>query len=187
MAVKSMKITRGWQESAFKTVQRPSHPNLVPLECAYLDKDTVLAGINYIHTELKIQHGAIVADNVLLNRDGNIKIANIGESMLNGKSVDDRRKDHRALGLIMVQLMEPRTHITDPTTLKLQHPERWDSQIRDFLMQTELATSRSLAEHEFLERGKASQWFRQHVYITESTMFRDWELLDSDIKDIQFE
>jgi len=56
------------------------------------------------------------------------------------------RKDLQAVGLIMMELMEPDTSMLFPETITLKDPEKWPDQtgIKAFLAATETASLNSL-------------------------------------------
>ena len=65
--------------------------------------------------------------------------------MLEGISSDTQTQDdYKALGLLMVRLMEPGTSHTNPDTLELREPQKWDSAIKSFLRETALSAGDKL-------------------------------------------
>ncbi|KAE8155559.1 hypothetical protein BDV40DRAFT_306893 [Aspergillus tamarii] len=64
----------------------------------------VLEGLQYIHSELRMSHGAINPSNILLTWKGEVKIVNIGDSMLNGRTLRDRDLDLKAVGSMVIGL-----------------------------------------------------------------------------------
>ena len=90
----------------------------------------------------------------LLTRD---TVANIGDSMIDKRTLNKEmeRKDIQALGLIMMELMEPDTSMLFPETITLKDPEKWPERtgIKAFLAATETASLdslRSVPLHAFL-------------------------------------
>ena len=74
--------------------------------------------------------------------------------MLKGKSSgNEAQNDYRALGLLMVKLMEPDTSLANPDTLELQNPDEWDSAIKDFLGKTAKSPGKELRKV-----GSATSW-----------------------------
>ncbi len=67
-------------------------------------------------------------------------VANVGESMLRGclSNEQHERKDIKDVGLMMMEMMEPETSLTNPESLSLRVPEKWEEAtgIRDFLNAT---------------------------------------------------
>ena len=67
--------------------------------------------------------------------------AEIGPAMLRGTPVQEGgRVDYRALGLLMIRLMEPSTSMLDPETLSLSKPDLWDDRVKGFLAKTSSAS-----------------------------------------------
>lgn len=64
--------------------------------------------------------------------------------MLANLSVTQEQKDIHALGLVMVQLMELSTSISNPESLCLQNPEKWDQGIKIFLEKTAISSREDL-------------------------------------------
>ena len=61
------------------------------------------------------------------------------ERLLRGK-----QQDFRALGLLMVQLMEWGTSLRSPDSFTLQDPNKWEEPIKSFLQKTQPATGEEL-------------------------------------------
>jgi len=59
-------------------------------------------------------------------------------------STHSSHQDIRALGLLMIQLMEIGTSLKDPQTLELQDPGRWDENIKIFLRNTAVLEGKEL-------------------------------------------
>ncbi len=98
-----------------------------------------------MHKELQLYHGDLHCGNILVSKEGRIKIGNgsapqarldaadsnvalnVGDSMIEGRviSKDMAHKNLRGLGLIMVELMEPKTSTLNPDSIILQQPEKW--------------------------------------------------------------
>ena len=70
--------------------------------------------------------------------------------MLRGRITDEQqeRKDVRDVGLMMIEMMEPETSLTDPETSSLRYPEKWEEAtgIKSFLCATETSSLQGL-EH----------------------------------------
>lgn len=68
--------------------------------------------------------------------------------MLEKKSInrEKEKEDIRALGLVMVELMEPDTSMLYPDSLSLQRPEEWrdNTGIKEFLAATETSSLEDL-------------------------------------------
>ncbi|KAL2049561.1 hypothetical protein ABVK25_010140 [Lepraria finkii] len=127
-------------------IQSTPYGGLASYQIAVVCKE-VLKGIQHIHTELKILHGSINTNSIMVDRDGNVKLANIGPSMLRGAvSSHHEQEDLRALGLLMVQLMELDTSLQAPDSLELKNPDIWDEQIVKFLKKTASCSRETLQE-----------------------------------------
>jgi hypothetical protein len=70
--------------------------------------------------------------------------------MLRGRSTDEQqeRKDVKDVGLMMIEMMEPETSLTDPETSSLRYPEKWQDAtgIKSFLCATKTSSLQDL-EH----------------------------------------
>ncbi len=79
-----------------------------------------------------------------LKRDGAVKLANVGDAMLNDVKIseDTERKDVCTVGLVMKELMEPETSLQNPDSIVLKYPENWPDGwgIRTFLKATQSST-----------------------------------------------
>ena len=49
---------------------------------------------------------------------------------------ESKQEDVRALGLLMVRLMEIDTSLKAPRSLELQNPELWNTRTKDFMART---------------------------------------------------
>ena len=83
-----------------------------------------------------------------LKRDGAVKLANVGDAMLNDVKIseDTERKDVCTMGLVMKELMEPETSLQNSDSIVLKYPENcpdgWG--IRTFLEATQSSTLNEL-------------------------------------------
>ena len=78
--------------------------------------------------------------------------ADIGKSMLNNvASSGNEQQDCRALGLLMVRLMEHGTSLQNPDLGELQHPELWNDNITSFLQKTTHCSAEILLKVYFLK------------------------------------
>lgn len=146
------------------------------------------------------------ADSVIFTRDGPIKIrkqlARLGVSRLTPSSehgpCDAQERsvhgqwegDVRALGTLMVWMMEPGTSMQDPTSLRLRHPARWEDHTREFLARTSASAAelrrvecsglqRKLLltyQEPLLKYAKGTQIFRNLIMIKEKSIDKEWEL-----------
>ncbi|KAI9753301.1 MAG: hypothetical protein M4579_005220 [Chaenotheca gracillima] len=120
-------------------IQASPRGNLTEYEIAAVCKE-VLQGLDYLHRELRVIHGDLNCNNILLARDG----PNAGTSMLQASGVVDVSVDLRSLGLVMMRLMELGTSMKWPDDLELQHPENWSQEARSFLQKTKSSNCSSL-------------------------------------------
>ncbi|OAX78363.1 hypothetical protein ACJ72_07333 [Emergomyces africanus] len=107
----------------------------------------VLHGLSYIHEHLRISHGFLNCDNVLLGDNGKIQIANIGESLLNTiADLASKQRDVRSVGLIAVKLKKRHTGLDDSNTLMLQEPRNASAEVRGFIQQSSVISSHELLQ-----------------------------------------
>ena len=115
-----------------------------------LTSEQVLQGLQFIHDRLKLVHGAVNADTVIVNRDGSVKlglcvttkcgreVSDLAsqQRLVRGKpSVGHAQDDYRALGLLMMFMMGEKID-SAVTNFEVQRPEEWDSDINKFLKKT---------------------------------------------------
>ncbi|KAL9631870.1 MAG: hypothetical protein Q9164_005656 [Protoblastenia rupestris] len=107
----------------------------------------VVIGLLHMHEELGLAHGALSCSTILLNLNGRVKVANVGDSFIEKRQLnpDSERNDIRSLGAIMMELMEPTTYILDLQSGKLKDSDKWKNSlgIEDSLAATQ---SKSLQE-----------------------------------------
>ncbi|PWY96021.1 hypothetical protein BO94DRAFT_571499 [Aspergillus sclerotioniger CBS 115572] len=119
-------------------------------DAATISKE-VLLGLDYIHSELEIIHGDIDCANIVLNTDGEVKIANIGDSMIRGIDLSSRNHDLRGTGKIIANLIDPTTRITGEPILCDEVAHSISSITSDFIKKaTEGTTAKALLKHNFL-------------------------------------
>ncbi|KAL1991412.1 hypothetical protein VTN49DRAFT_5404 [Thermomyces lanuginosus] len=78
---------------------------------------SVLNGLLYIHSVLGIIHGSLNCENVLLTMTGEVKIANIGRALLEGKSAEKYQSDIEAVGNIVRELRGPAQRVRGDESL----------------------------------------------------------------------
>ncbi|KAH8691897.1 hypothetical protein BGW36DRAFT_304284 [Talaromyces proteolyticus] len=122
----------------------------------------VLQGLEYIHSELRIAHGSVNDKNVLLTLSGDVKIANIGDSMLNAMTLRDRDLDLKAVGKIAMNLQDRSTKLEN---LDVEH---WTSNtasdsIRQFIKNTGEQTMNVLLKHDFLTLSGPSWTLKPYI------------------------
>lgn len=106
------------------------------------------------------------------------------------------RKDIKALGLVMMELMEPDTNMLFPETITLKHPERWSEQtgIKAFLAATETASLVDLSsvnlyflilsyipqltrqQNIFLPTKSVPQCLKPHILMAQISARASWEI-----------
>ncbi len=69
----------------------------------------------------------------------------------NVASSGNEQQDFRALGLLMVRLMELGTSLQTPELVELQHPELWNNNITSFLRKTTHCSAENLLKVDFLD------------------------------------
>ncbi|QQK48371.1 Tyrosine-protein kinase, active site [Penicillium digitatum] len=68
----------------------------------------LLTGIEYMHINLKITHGALSSNSVLLSVTGAVKIANLGTAMIENNDATKDERDVEAVGMIIIECLEPK-------------------------------------------------------------------------------
>lgn len=59
---------------------------------------------------------------------------------------DSEKQDIRAVGLMMMRLMEPSTSLKNSDSLELEYPEKWDTAIKYFLQKTGTSSCQNLLQ-----------------------------------------
>ncbi|KAL4745467.1 hypothetical protein BDW72DRAFT_211315 [Aspergillus terricola var. indicus] len=114
---------------------------------ATICKET-LRGLSYIHNEVGIAHGNISCGTVILTGNGLVKIADVGESMLQERDNDDKYLDCQAVCQIARVLLELDSGPKPITTLRQEAEE---------FANTPLGVSvDELLQHPFLRSGVES-------------------------------
>lgn len=87
----------------------------------------ILDGLSYVHTELQLYYGELNCGNVWLKRDGAVKLANVGDAMLNDVKIseDIERKDVCTVSLVMKELMKPEISLQNSDSIVLKYSENW--------------------------------------------------------------
>lgn len=115
---------------------------------------SVISGLHHIHEDLKIAHGSLSGETILLNStSGQIKIgmwlhgnlkrrtnmvpANIGESMLKSCPCRDFQHDLKCLGRLLRKMLEPESDFADSQVMELLRPQKGDGSAADFWKQTD--------------------------------------------------
>ncbi|KAL3441489.1 kinase-like domain-containing protein [Aspergillus insuetus] len=111
----------------------------------------VLEGLKFIHAELKISHGSIKCSNILLTYSGDLKIANIGDSILQGTTLRDRDKDLRAVGAIAIGLSDLPTLVREELPEAIPATSELSTSARSFIENTKRRRVDELLEDDFLK------------------------------------
>ncbi|KAA8641414.1 uncharacterized protein ATNIH1004_001879 [Aspergillus tanneri] len=123
-------------------------PNWTVIETAAMCQG-ILSGLRYLHGVLGISHGDLRVENICLDLDGTVKIANIGDSLLRGGQ--DYNQDMCSLAGIIKQLCQP-TELSLPT-------------LSDFLKGVEKGEPPSkLLQHEFLKLSNGDEQLHHCVW-----------------------
>ncbi|KAF2812827.1 kinase-like protein, partial [Mytilinidion resinicola] len=134
----------------------------------------VIEGLLFLH-DLDIIHGSFTSSIVLLNREGNVKIANIGESVLISSPIS-KGIDIQALGRFILQLMEPSSILQQTSTLSLKYPEYWSITSKEFLSQVKSEALISLKNHNFLQMSPGPACLKPHVLVAERAVRPNWKI-----------
>lgn len=157
-------------------LQGPFKPSQIAAICKQL-----VAGLSYIHEKILLCHGDLSCGTILLNLDGMVKIANIGESFIRNIVItaESKRDDVRSLGFVMMELMEPTTYILSPHSTELRNPEKWKdgSGIKDFLSATRDQSLEQLKNHPFLPKEPFAKCLKAHVFCALITAGTHWDIL----------
>ncbi|OAT07643.1 serine/threonine protein kinase [Blastomyces gilchristii SLH14081] len=144
------------------------HRGLRHYEVAAFCKE-VLEGLAYLHTQLKMAHGSLTADSILLSAKGDIKIADIGGCLLKRMGSDMSQGDVRSLGAIIIQCLEPDTALRRGDLLK---DEKWDAVLREFQLHTQTKSAKEL-----LQRSPGPNCLKPYVCIARETIFSNSKVL----------
>ncbi|KOS37754.1 hypothetical protein ACN38_g11446 [Penicillium nordicum] len=123
---------------------------------------SILRGLEYIHEQLLIAHGRVDCDNIILCSDGGIKIANIGDSMIDDRptSMDS---DREKVGLLLLQLGDPQRPLYKrEDQARAQRIElRLSKYAIHFVEHISSASFSYLFEHAFLQQVQSDSrtWF----------------------------
>ena len=69
-------------------------------------------------------------------------LANVGDSMMRG--LKPSQSNLKAVGAMLVELMEPATSLAAPGSIQLKTPERWGNDLNDFITLSATAMSKVL-------------------------------------------
>ncbi|EXJ72780.1 serine/threonine protein kinase [Cladophialophora psammophila CBS 110553] len=126
----------------------------------------ILRGIQFIHQELGIEYGELKSENVLFNRGGLVKIANVGSLVLK-----DRRRslerDIQAAGLLLLKMLEPDSSLLYPQSLQLRRPSSCDPDARDLMENFPTAEIKEILAHNFFLKSRGIQHLIPYVFVAE--------------------
>ncbi|KAJ5346806.1 uncharacterized protein N7506_000059 [Penicillium brevicompactum] len=111
---------------------------------------SVLNGLQYIHSQLGVGHGNITRSNILLCENGDIKIANVGTSMLDQVPLSEMEADCRNVGNLLIEMSDPKA-ILDPLRRKI--PANLSKYGQHFVTQVGSSSYSYIFEHAFLQQA----------------------------------
>ncbi|KAA8642352.1 uncharacterized protein ATNIH1004_011296 [Aspergillus tanneri] len=115
---------------------------------ATICKET-LKGLQYVHDEIGIAHGNISCGTVMLTESGRVKIADVGDSMLQNHDPEEKIQDCQAVCQMAKVLLQLGTADKPATTLYLE--------AENFANAPFGTTIEELINHQFLNRGVESR------------------------------
>uniref|UniRef100_A0A093XBF0 Dual specificity mitogen-activated protein kinase kinase 2 n=1 Tax=Talaromyces marneffei PM1 TaxID=1077442 RepID=A0A093XBF0_TALMA len=139
------KMDLGAVDERSNPVLRTNHPNLLNL----LDI-SLLHGLIYIHEALNVSHGHLHCDGIYLNDKGEIKIGDVGKSMIQIGRTKDVSRDVQAVFRIAGQLLSLESS-TDTTSMS------WII-AKNFVTMPSTVDPRTLLKHPFLKLSQDS-WY----------------------------
>ncbi|KAH9208846.1 hypothetical protein DL95DRAFT_449626 [Leptodontidium sp. 2 PMI_412] len=172
----AIKRLHGVRKGSMRRIQPFTSEHVIAAICKQL-----VAGLSYIHEELSLCHGELSCGTILLNLDGMVKIANIGESFVRNiyTTAENRHDDVRSIGFVMMELMEPTTYILNPHSAELRSPEKWKdgSGIKGFLSATQHQSLEQLKNHAFLPKEPLAKCLKAHVLCALIAAGTHWDIL----------
>ncbi|KAL5359324.1 kinase-like domain-containing protein [Aspergillus floccosus] len=132
----------------------------------------ILHGLQYIHRVLNVSYsGRIDCENIFLDRQGAVKIADIGPQLLEGDPSMEQY-DVRSVGFIMKETMEPEN---TEFNLSLSNPGIWSDALRDFLQKTQWSCTCLLLQHVFLSYATSRVFMAAAVFMARDLVLHDYE------------
>ncbi|PGH19275.1 serine/threonine protein kinase [Polytolypa hystricis UAMH7299] len=141
----------------------------------------LLQGLKHIHDDLRIAHGSLNCDNVLIAGDGTVQIANIGDSLLDGGDPDRKQRDMKDVGLIAVRLKERGTSLDNPETLTLREPENASAEVKDFIQRSSAVPSHTLLQHEFLLKSPGPWCLKPYLLEAEPYIYEHRRHIENNV------
>ncbi|CAI7597082.1 unnamed protein product [Penicillium manginii] len=128
----------------------------------------LLEGLVYLHEALGFAHGSLDCSNIILTSEGEIKIANIGDSIMSAKRPGTPQHDVEAIGLIVSALTDTKCMIDGMKSVSSFASEQLSSNARSFVQQSEDHPARELLKHEFLQLSNpGGSWsLKRHYFET---------------------
>ncbi|KAF3394007.1 hypothetical protein F1880_005511 [Penicillium rolfsii] len=134
----------------------------------------ILRGIEYIHNCLKISHGDITSESILLSVSGAIKIANLGASMLQKSGSSVLQEDLKSMGKIIIECLEPATFLKQESSLK---SKSWESDIVDFIESTKSKSAQFLLQHDFLKLSPGPSCLKPYIRMAREVGAKEVEMV----------
>ncbi|PIG82015.1 hypothetical protein AARAC_010519 [Aspergillus arachidicola] len=131
----------------------------------------VLEGLQYIHSELRMSHGAINPSNILLTWKGEVKIANIGDSMLNGRTLRDRDLDLKAVGSMVIGLNDRALLVGSETPDTITTGSNLSVSAKEFIDNTKCKSIGELLKDDFLQLATPEGAWNLKPYYLEALPF----------------
>ncbi|KAL1978982.1 hypothetical protein VTN96DRAFT_7620 [Rasamsonia emersonii] len=139
-------------------LKKVSHKNVLSLLDFFHDSDKVTLVYEYEHSAVALARLSNTPNVVFSEGDiatvcrevlNEVKIANIGDSMLSGKTLRDRQCDIKAVGDIASDLSDPPARPEGYGSVR-RVPEKATYMTRQFIEKTTGATIQELLEHDFI-------------------------------------
>ncbi|KAE8156467.1 kinase-like protein [Aspergillus tamarii] len=137
----------------------------------------LLNGLDYIHKSLRLVHGDMTANCVLLSVEGAVKIANIGTSMLQDFSLKTAQNDIHSVGRIIIECLEPSTFLENGDSLI---SDGWDPVLIRFLESTKSCSIQELLRHDFLQLSPGPFCLKPYIRLARELASKDVELVEDD-------
>lgn len=141
----------------------------------------VLCGLTFIHQGLSHYYGELGCNTVLLTRDGHVKLANIGDCVLEERRLTEsmEKEDVRSVGYMMLELMEADTSLARPKSIQLQRSEDWKdgTGIKEFLAATHTMSREQLYKHPFLPQESLRNCLKPYVFAALIAAKTSWDII----------
>ncbi|KAF7502712.1 hypothetical protein GJ744_005220 [Endocarpon pusillum] len=134
--------------------------------------------VSHTNIDLMISHGDINSENILLSKSGEVKLANVGERLLEQPREHNPQEDVWSLGLLLIEMLEPDSIFLEPFPTTLQRPDSTEPCTVNFLSRTRFDCSSQLQQHEFLQKSRGGQYLKPFISDAERFMPLIVEKLD---------